>query len=62
MDNLFIAIAGNISAGKSTLTKILAKKLKAKKISKAVFDRSGYKYHGRIAALADSMRKEGIEF
>ena len=36
MDNLFIAIAGNISAGKSTLTKILAKKLKAKPIFEPV--------------------------
>lgn len=39
----------------------LAKKAKKAKISKAVFDRSGYKYHGRIKALAEGVRKEGIK-
>jgi large subunit ribosomal protein L18 len=36
--------------------------LKEKGIKKIAFDRSGYKYHGRIKALADSLRQAGIEF
>jgi len=44
------------------LGKILAEKMKAKKITNVVFDRGGYQYHGRVKALADSLRKEGINF
>ena len=40
----------------------LAKKAKSKKISTIVFDRAGYKYHGRIKALADGARKGGLKF
>lgn len=39
----------------------LAKKAKKAKISKIVLDRNGKKYHGRIKALADALRKEGME-
>jgi large subunit ribosomal protein L18 len=41
---------------------LLAKKAGENKIEKAVFDRSGYKYHGRIKALADGARKGGLKF
>ena len=40
----------------------LAKKAKDKKIDQVVFDRSGYKYHGRVKALADGARKGGLKF
>ncbi|MCF7809068.1 MAG: 50S ribosomal protein L18 [Candidatus Marinimicrobia bacterium] len=42
--------------------KTIAEKAKADGIKKVVFDRNGFKYHGRIKALADSARAEGLEF
>jgi large subunit ribosomal protein L18 len=44
------------------LGKIIAERAKGKGISKVVLDRSGYIYHGNIAAFADSARKGGLEF
>ena len=40
----------------------LAKKAKVKKIKEVVFDRSGYKYHGRVKALAEGARQGGLKF
>ncbi|MGA2297904.1 MAG: 50S ribosomal protein L18 [FCB group bacterium] len=40
----------------------IAKKALEKKIKKVAFDRSGFLYHGRIKALADSARESGLEF
>ncbi|MGH1364324.1 MAG: 50S ribosomal protein L18 [Calditrichia bacterium] len=40
----------------------LAKKAKEKKIENVVFDRNGYRYHGRVKALADGARKGGLVF
>jgi large subunit ribosomal protein L18 len=44
------------------LGQIMAKRLKEKKIESVVFDRGTYPYHGRVKALAEAMRKEGILF
>ena len=45
----------------NVLGELLAKRAKEKKISSVYFDRGGYKYHGRIKAFADSLRKNGIK-
>jgi large subunit ribosomal protein L18 len=41
---------------------ILAKRAKEKNIIKVYFDRGGYKYHGRVKAFADTLRKNGLKF
>ena len=45
-----------------TLGKMLAEKAKKAGIKKVVFDRNGYKFHGKIKALADAARENGLEF
>ena len=52
---------GNIAAAKS-VGKIIADRAKAAGVSKVVFDRGGYKYHGRVKALADAAREAGLQF
>lgn len=52
---------GNIEAAKTVGTKIAELAL-AKNINEVVFDRGGYNYHGRIAALADAAREAGLKF
>jgi len=42
--------------------KLLATKCKEKGIEKVIFDRSGYKYHGRVKSLADAAREGGLKF
>ncbi|MFA7654201.1 MAG: 50S ribosomal protein L18 [Candidatus Magasanikbacteria bacterium] len=44
------------------LGELLAQKAKAKGVTKVVFDRGGYKYHGRVQALADGARAGGLQF
>ncbi len=44
------------------LGELLAKRAIEKKINNVYFDRGGYKYHGRVKALADSLRKNGLKF
>ncbi len=52
---------GNL-AGAKQVGKIIAERAKAQGITKVVFDRGGYLYHGRIKALADAAREAGLEF
>tara|TARA_B110000263_G_C14848604_1_gene303082 strand:- start:3 stop:374 length:372 start_codon:yes stop_codon:yes gene_type:complete len=40
----------------------LANKIKTNKIKKIVYDRNGYKYHGRVKAVADAIREKGVNF
>jgi large subunit ribosomal protein L18 len=52
---------GNIEAAKA-VGKAIAERAKAQGISQVAFDRSGFKYHGRVKALADAAREHGLEF
>jgi len=53
--------SGNIDAA-TAVGKVIAEKAKAAGIEAVAFDRSGFKYHGRIRALADSARENGLKF
>jgi len=53
---------GNKTAKSRTVGELIAKRAVAAGISSVVFDRAGNQYHGRIAALADAARSNGLEF
>jgi large subunit ribosomal protein L18 len=53
---------GSNKAGAQLIGETIAQRLKDKGITKVVFDRNGYLYHGRIQAVADAARKAGLEF
>jgi large subunit ribosomal protein L18 len=52
---------GNVAAAVA-VGKAIAEKAKAVGVETVAFDRSGYKYHGRVKALADSAREHGLKF
>lgn len=54
--------AENTIAGAEKVGELIAKKCLSKKIGKVVFDRAGYKYHGKVKAVADGARKGGLKF
>jgi len=64
-----IAASSSLKAGEKNKTKAaelvgtdIAAKAKEKKVLEIVFDRRGYRYHGRVAALAEAARKAGLKF
>ena len=57
-----MAKAKNDVKGAGEVGKLIAKECLAKKIESVVFDRSGYKYHGKVKALAEGAREGGLKF
>ncbi len=52
---------GNVEAA-SRVGKLIAERARAAGVTRVAFDRSGFKYHGRVKALADAAREAGLEF
>lgn len=61
LDKDFEGAAGNCEAAKK-VGQMIAERAKAKGIEEVVFDRGGYVYHGRVAALAEGARESGLKF
>ena len=56
------SVSGNKTERARAVGKTIAERAKEKGVSAVVFDRGGYKYHGRIKALADAAREAGLKF
>jgi large subunit ribosomal protein L18 len=52
---------GNVEAAKA-VGRAIAERAKAAGVTKVAFDRAGFRYHGRVKALADAARESGLEF
>lgn len=56
-----VSNGGNVDAAR-IVGRVVAERAKAAGVTRVAFDRSGYKYHGRVKALADAAREAGLEF
>jgi len=56
-----VKVSGNKTEQAKQVAKDLAGKLKTAKITKLVFDRGSFRYHGRVKAIAEVMREEGVQ-
>lgn len=57
------AMPGRLTVDKARLVgQLVAERAMAQGVSRVVFDRGGYRYHGRVAALADGAREKGLDF
>lgn len=54
-------LTGNVNAA-TKVGQLIAERAKAAGVTKVAFDRSGFQYHGRVKALADAARENGLEF
>jgi large subunit ribosomal protein L18 len=56
-----VSATGGVAAA-SVVGKMIAERARAAGVTQVAFDRSGFKYHGRVKALADAARENGLEF
>ena len=56
-----LANGGNVAAA-TEIGKLIAERAKAKGVEEVAFDRSGFRYHGRVKALAEAAREGGLKF
>ena len=61
-DSKSVTLVGVKGSDPKILGKEIAERAKKKKISEIVFDRSGYRYHGKVKAIADAAREGGLKF
>ncbi len=59
--DLRVGATGNVD-GASRVGQLIAERAKSAGVEKVAFDRSGYKYHGRVKALAEAAREGGLQF
>ena len=63
LEKVFDNMEGRLTVAKAReVGRLVGERARAKGVSKVVFDRGGYRYHGRVQALADGAREAGLEF